>query len=123
MAKLRTPTAEDRHDLAELMTQLGYPCNPSEIPGRLERLGRDTNVLVSVAEHESKVDGVATGQILDANQKSEPVAMLTALVVLERARGMGIGSLLVAHVEQWARARDARAISLTSALRRTEAGG
>lgn len=121
MAKLRSPTAEDRHDLAELMTQLGYPCNPSEIPGRLERLARDTNVVVTVAEHENEVVGVVTGHVLEAIHKFEPVAMLTALVVLERARGMGIGRLLVAHVEQWARGRGARAIALTSALRRVEA--
>lgn len=121
MAILRPPTTEDAEDLAELLSQLGYPCSPSEIPARLERLMVGPNVLVTVAEHQDAVVGIITGHVLNAIHKSEPVAMLTALVVLESARGLGIGRQLVAHVEQWARTRGARTISLTSALRRIDA--
>lgn len=121
MAKLRGPTARDAERLADLMTQLGYPSDPGDIPGRLERLIADPDVLVTVAEHDGGVVGVVTGHVIRALHKTEPVAMLTALVVLERARGHGVGRQLVAHVEQWARARGATTISLTSALRRVEA--
>lgn len=121
MVKLRAPTANDADDLAELMTQLGYPCDASDMPARVTSLSNDPDVLVTVAEHQGRVAGVITGHVLRAIHKSEPVAMLTALAVLEEARGIGIGRLLVAHVEEWARARGARTISLTSALRRIEA--
>lgn len=121
MVKLRAPTANDADDLAELMTQLGYPCDASDMPARVTSLSNDPDVLVTVAEHQGRVAGVITGHVLRAIHKSEPVAMLTALAVLEEARGIGIGRLLVAHVEEWARARGARTISLTSALRRVEA--
>ena len=123
MAKLRGPTAQDAERLADLMTQLGYPCEATDIPGRLERLISDPDVLVTVAEHGGRVVGVVTGHFIGSLHKTEPVAMLTALVVLERARGHGVGRLLVAHVEQWARARGATTISLTSALRRVDAHG
>jgi GNAT superfamily N-acetyltransferase len=103
------------------MTQLGYPCSASEMPARITKLSSSPDVLVIVAEHEGKVVGVVTGHVLHAIHKSEPVALLTALVVHENARGLGIGKLLVIHVEQWARSRGAPAISLTSALRRAEA--
>ena len=121
MVKLRAPTANDADDLAELMTQLGYPCDASDMPARVTSLSNGPDVLVTVAEHQGRVAGVITGHVLRAIHKSEPVAMLTALAVLEEARGIGIGRLLVAHVEEWARARGARTISLTSALRRVEA--
>lgn len=121
MMKLRAPTVEDAGDLAALMTQLGYPCDPRDIPARITKLSNDPDVLVTVAEHQGRVVGIVSSHVLNAIHKSEAVAMLTALVVLESARGTGIGRLLVAHVEQWARARGARAISLTTALRRAEA--
>ena len=121
MSTLRPPTADDSPDLAELMTQLGYPCDPRDIPARITKLLNDPRVLLTVAEHEGGVAGLVSGHVLDAIHKTQPVALLTALVVIERARGRGIGTLLVAHVENWARARGAGAISLTSALRRTDA--
>jgi GNAT superfamily N-acetyltransferase len=46
------------------------------------------------------------------------VAWLTTLVVLEDARGAGIGSALVRHVEGWAVGKGAKRISVTSAIRR-----
>src|SRR5688572_27147794 len=121
MAILRPPGPEDAEDLAELLSQLGYPCSPSEIPARLEKLTEGPNVLMTVAEHQDIVVGIVTGHVLHAIHRPEPVAMLTALVVLESARGLGIGRQLVGHVEQWARRHGARTISLTSALRRVDA--
>jgi GNAT superfamily N-acetyltransferase len=121
MTRLRRPEGGDAVALAELMTQLGYPCPPDAIPPRLQKLANDPDVLLTVAEHEGRVVGIVTGHILHAIHKSEPVAMLTALVVLEHARGLGIGKALVAHVEDWARTRGASAMTLTSALRRSDA--
>jgi GNAT superfamily N-acetyltransferase len=121
MTWLRAATGNDADALAELMTQLGYGCEPGEIPARIEKLAAQPGVLLAVAEHDGKVVGVVTGHLVNAIHKTEPVAMLTALVVLESARGLGIGKQLVAHVEDWARSRGASTISLTSALRRVEA--
>jgi GNAT superfamily N-acetyltransferase len=103
------------------MSQLGYPCPPDVIPQRLQKLANDPDVVLTCAEHEGRVVGIVTGHILNAIHKSDPVALLTALVVLQHARGLGIGRQLVAHVEDWARARGAGAIALTSALRRSDA--
>jgi GNAT superfamily N-acetyltransferase len=121
MTWLRDATGTDAAALAELMTQLGYRCEPAEIPARIQKLAAHPDVLLAVAEHRGKVVGVVTGHLVNAIHKAEPVAMLTALVVLESARGLGIGKQLVAHVEDWARSRGASTISLTSALRRVEA--
>ena len=121
MTWLRAATGNDADALAELMTQLGYGCEPGEIPARIEKFAAQPGILLAVAEHDGKVVGVVTGHLVNAIHKTEPVAMLTALVVLESARGLGIGKQLVAHVEDWARSRGASTISLTSALRRVEA--
>ena len=121
MTRLRQPDDADAAALAELMSQLGYPCSPTEIPPRIVKLAGDPTVLLTIAEHDTKVVGLVTGHLLHVIHKPGPVAMLTALVVLESARGLGIGSRLVAHVEAWALAHGAATLSLTSALRRAEA--
>lgn len=121
MATLRAPSPDDAKDLAELMTQLGYPAAPSDMPSRLEKLTSDPNVLVIVGERDGRVVGVASGHLLHSLHKPDVVAMLTVLAVHGKARRLGIGSRLVAHIEDWARSRGARTISLTSALRRAEA--
>jgi GNAT superfamily N-acetyltransferase len=46
------------------------------------------------------------------------VAWLTTLVVLEDARGAGIGSALVRHVEGWAVEKGAKRLSVTSGIQR-----
>lgn len=121
MAKLRSAFAEDADDLAELMTQLGYPAAPSDMPSRLEKLAGDPDVLLVVAEDDGEVVGVASGHLLHALHKTGIVAMLTVLAVHEKARGLGIGKQLVTRIEEWARSHGATTISLTSALRRIEA--
>ena len=86
MTLLREPIIADANVMAELMSELGYPCDPGDLHRRIETLANDPAVLLTVAEHEGKVVGVVSGHILNAIHRSGPVAMLTALVVLERAR-------------------------------------
>jgi GNAT superfamily N-acetyltransferase len=49
-----------------------------------------------------------------------PLAWLTALVVLDSARGRGIGAMLLERAELWAAQKGANKISLSSAMHRTE---
>jgi GNAT superfamily N-acetyltransferase len=121
MATIRGPRATDAEALARLLTQLGYPADSAQLPERLAALANDANAVVFVAEHEGSVAGLATGHVIRSMHKSEPVAMLTVLVVAEGMRGLGTGRALVRRVEEWAVARGASAISLTSATRRSEA--
>src|SRR5215207_9103028 len=121
MVMIRQPVATDAVALSDLVRQLGYSAEAAEMPGRLEGLRQDANAGIFLAEHQGVVAGVVTAHIIHSVHKTEPVAMLTVLVVDEKARGAGIGRQLVHHAEQWAMARGATVISLTSALRRTEA--
>jgi GNAT superfamily N-acetyltransferase len=65
-----------------------------------------------------EVVGLATTHIFPSIHDNGPVAWLTTLVVLEDARGAGIGSALVRHVEQWAIQNGARRLSVTSGMHR-----
>jgi GNAT superfamily N-acetyltransferase len=61
-----------------------------------------------------------TAHIIPSIHDNEPVAWLTTLVVLEDARGAGIGSALVRHVERWAVEEGAKRLSVTSGIQRLQ---
>ena len=121
MHVIRHPNPGDATDLAALLGQLGYPADAAEVPSRLRAFAPGSHAVAWVAELEGRVVGVATAHVIAAIHKPDAVAMLTALVVAESARGHGIGRALVLAAERWAVEQGASAISLTSAVRRTEA--
>jgi GNAT superfamily N-acetyltransferase len=60
---------------------------------------------VFCAEHEGRVAGMATAQLLVSTARGGPVATIEDVVVDAAARGTGLGRALLGAVEQWARAR------------------
>ena len=121
MLVLRAPHAGDASAIASLLGQLGYPATARDIPERLAAFGTGPMAVAWVAELDGNVVGLATAHVIQSLHKTEVVAMLTVLVVDERVRGKGIGRAMVRKAEEWAIAQGASAISLTSALRRTDA--
>ena len=118
---IRPAVANDAAAIARLLDQLGYPCDASEIPKRIERMRERPGTTVFVAEQRGEAVGVVTVHLFPSLHTSEPVAWLTALVVEESARGTGVGSALVKRAEEWAKRNGATRLSLTSHLRRKEA--
>ncbi|MGH7650953.1 MAG: GNAT family N-acetyltransferase [Gemmatimonadaceae bacterium] len=116
---IRAATASDAPALSVLLEQLGYPASESHIPARLNALKNFPRAEAFVAtDGYGEVVGLATGHIFPSIHDNGPVAWLTTLVVLEEARGAGIGSALVRHVEEWAAENGAKRLSLTSGLHR-----
>ena len=116
---IRTAAPSDAPILCELLAQLGYPASVSEIPARLSALASFPRAAAFVAMNGyGEVVGLATTHIFPSIHDNGPVAWLTTLVVLEDARGAGIGSALVRHVEQWAAQNGAIRLSVTSGMHR-----
>ena len=104
-----------------MLTQLGYPCSPAEIPARLDAFARFPQAVALVATNGyGEVVGLITSHIVSSIHDNDPVAWLTTLVVLEDARGAGVGSALVKHIEEWASSNGAKRLSVTSALHRED---
>jgi GNAT superfamily N-acetyltransferase len=118
---IRPAVASDAPILSELLAQLGYPCSPAEIPARLDAFARFPQAVALVATNGyGEVVGLITSHIVSSIHDNDPVAWLTTLVVLEDARGAGVGSALVKHIEEWASRNGAKRLSVTSALHREE---
>ena len=109
----------DAPAISELLGQLGYPAAVSEIPQRLHALAAFPTAAAFVSTNgDGEVVGLVTSHIIPSIHDNEPVAWLTTLVVLEDARGAGIGSALVQHVERWAAEKGAKRLSVTSGAQR-----
>jgi GNAT superfamily N-acetyltransferase len=116
---IRAAVPADAPILSELLAQLGYPAPVSEIPDRLDAIGNYPNAAAFVATNRyGEVVGLTTAHVFPSIHDNTPVAWLTTLVVMEHARGAGIGSALVRHVEQWAAEKGAKRLSVTSGNQR-----
>jgi GNAT superfamily N-acetyltransferase len=118
---VRSPSTGDLADLAGLLGELGYPTSATAVGSRLDRLAREANVAVLVADRDGTAVGLATAHVLTVIHADEAVAMLTALIVAESHRGQGIGRNLVDAVETWAVRCDARRITVAAGLARSVA--
>lgn len=116
---IRAAIPADAPVLCELLGQLGYPASVEELPARLSAIASFPRAAAFVATNGyGEVVGLATTHIFPSIHDNGPVAWLTTLVVLEDARGAGIGSVLVRHVEQWAARNGATRLSVTSGVHR-----
>jgi len=116
---IRAAAPSDAPILCELLAQLGYPASVADIPARLSALASFPHAAAFVATNGyGEVVGLATTHIFPSIHDNGPVAWLTTLVVLEDARGAGIGSALVRHVEKWAARNGAKRLSVTSGMHR-----
>ena len=118
---VRDAIIEDASVIATLLGELGYPSQPDGVRSRLARLLAREGSRVFVAERSARVLGVLGLHRMPVLTSLSDIAMIIALVVTERARGAGVGRLLVARAEDQARVWQCERIMVTSAERRADA--
>ena len=117
---IRDAQAADAGRIAGLLTQLGYPTQPSAVEARLERLAIVGDRVV-VADLDGLAVGLAHLQVAPAIERDRPAAKIGALVVDEAHRGQGVGRALVQALEDDARARGCEQLFVTTAEHRDAA--
>jgi len=117
---IRGARPDDAPSLSVLLAQLGYPAAAEEIPERLMAMVEFPGALALVAVEGEHVVGLMTAHIIPAIHASEPVALLTSLVVADSHRGRGIGSRLVSEAERWGAGHGAVRLSVTSGVQRVD---
>jgi len=118
---IRPATPDDLPALTNLTAELGYPDTEEEIRKRFDRVSKQPDHKIVVAERDGKAVGLMSFHSLDLLYGAERLGRITALVVTESERGNGIGRMLVAKAEQFARDEGCKRIELTSGNRRVEA--
>ncbi len=120
---LRSLELADVEEVAVLCGQLGYPSTAEQVRSRLGPLLKDPEHRVMMAQHDS---GKLVGwlhALVHKSLLSDPTCIIDALVTDEKHRGRGIGRLLLADAETWARTRGCRRVSLLSNVTRSETHG
>lgn len=118
---VRDAEARDAPAIASLCGQLGYPTPGEAVATRMDRVRENGQTRVVVAVVDEAPVGLATIHLRHMLNHEAPIGQLTLLVVDERVRGQGVGRILVAESEAWARARGCKRFVVTTALRRDDA--
>jgi GNAT superfamily N-acetyltransferase len=100
---VRQARSGDLERMAELAGQLGYACGKERIHNRLQQMQNPQQHAVFVAEtRKGEIVGWIGTQIF-RSVELDPFAEISGLIVDEKSRSCGIGKLLVAVAEDWAR--------------------
>ena len=117
---LRPAVDADAERIAAIFTDEGYPAGPSAIVARLARFGGPESEVV-VADRGGEVIGFIAFHALPRFEHDDDVVRILALVVDAGARERGLGHVLMAEAEQFARERGAAFVEVTAGRHRPEA--
>ena len=118
---VREATLADAPAVAPLLGELGYPASDAEVLPRLRRmLGRDDQKIL-IAENDDGALGVLALHVFPTLTYDHDLALIMALVITEKARGIGVGRTLVDRAEAMARSLGASRLMVTTHNRRADA--
>jgi GNAT superfamily N-acetyltransferase len=117
---IRDAALADAAAIARLAGQLGYAVAAPEIAGRLPPVAAGGHERVLVAENELGVVAWTTCAVV-THIHTGAYVLVSGFVVDQDLRGRGIGRLLMAEVEAWARARGVTSIRLNANAKRDAA--
>jgi len=105
---------------AALLHQLGYALGEEEVRERFERLLNAPDHRARVAELDGQVVGLL--HVFERPALEKPCeAVVQSLVVDANCRGSGVGAVLMADAEAWARVRGLSSVALYTNIRRESA--
>ena len=110
---IRSATPDDALGVGRLIAQLGYDVTVEASRRRLVQLTDRVEHSVYVAVIDNRIAGVIQTSIIETLEH-EPRAEIRALCVDEPHRGTGIGAMLIAAAEKWARDRRLQKIRVRS---------
>lgn len=118
---IRCANLTDAPQLALLAGQLGYASTEEEVAARLREILADSRHVIFIAEgKDSQIAGYVEVFPL-RTVASNPHVEIGGLVVDESCRSQGVGRLLMARAEEWARSTGFREARLRSSVIRERA--
>jgi len=117
---IRNVTPDDAADVARLSGELGYPIDADAMRRRIQQLSALPDHAVFIAMCAEGAVGwihVSVVQHVQADVRAE----IGGLVVTAESRSAGVGALLVARAEQWAREHGLTGMIVRSQIKREDA--
>ena len=117
---IRPATLDDCEQIARLSEQLGYPTMREQTQHRLADIINDRDHIVYVAVSNNGVIGWIHA-LVHPSLLTDTAAEIAGLVFDEQHRSQGVGEMLMAHAEQWARKNGCHSVRLRSNVKRERA--
>lgn len=118
---VREAAPEDASQLAPLLGELGYPVDANNLAPRMRRMLERDDQKVLIAERDGQALGLLALHVFPVLAYDRDLAMIMALVVTQRARGLGVGRALIDRAEAIGKARGASRLMVTTHIRRADA--
>ncbi|WP_149194723.1 GNAT family N-acetyltransferase [Luteimonas suaedae] len=120
-ADLRSASLVDADDVAALLTEMGYPCDPQDAAGRIRSIVDNDRQALVVARFDGVVCGLLALDFMYYLPLDTLTCRITALVVRNDTQGRGLGRQLLYEAERRARFAGAARLEITSGSQRTDA--
>ena len=111
---VRATSVDDADSVAPLMRDLGYEISAKILEARLDLYSNSDDCRALVAVIGSGPVGLISGHLIPAIHESGNIGRITALVVAEDYRTMGVGTALMRALEDWFAARGCLRCEVTS---------
>ncbi len=119
---VRRASINDAEDITALYVQLVSDSAVSVLPKRIAEISNDRNTALFVCEDNDRVLGTALVSLCaDVMYGLQPFAVVENVIVDSSARGQGIGTVLLRHIEAFCLASDCSKIMLLSSSQREQA--
>lgn len=103
--------------MCEMLNRIGCVIEKGELLDTASKITEDQNHFLNLAFNGAHLAGFVHGYLRTTLDRPK-TAILHNLIVADTFRRSGVASTLLTHLEQWARAKGAERIALTSSARR-----
>ncbi|MEZ4805067.1 MAG: GNAT family N-acetyltransferase [Bacteroidia bacterium] len=117
--QIRQATIQDCVQIAELSKQLGYETSSSLMKDRLNKIIKDSDHTILIANDDNEVLGWIHA-FFTLRVETDPFVEIGGLVVSEIHRNKGVGKLLVDAITEWAKTKPCDLIRVRSNTIRIE---
>jgi GNAT superfamily N-acetyltransferase len=118
---LRPAEDSDAEAISRLFDMLGHPLDPAGVCNRIAAFARAADHCYLVAELDGEVVGFATAHSRESPLYPGRYGIISAMAISEAHQRKGLGTQLLAAVENWFRSQGCMYVRVTSASHRTDA--
>ena len=119
--RVRKAERADIAQLQDLCRQLGYPSSEEQVGARFDAIEKAEEHALFVAEESGGAVVGFVGVFISRTIEADPRGEIGGLVVDENRRSRGVGELLMARAEAWAREKGCAEMSVRSNVVRERA--
>jgi N-acetylglutamate synthase-like GNAT family acetyltransferase len=119
---IRKARPSDAKSIENLYRQLAGNPEIAVWPEQIEKISSEPQTALFIIEADGEIQGTALASICsDVMFTTQPFAVIENVIIATQVQGRGLGSALLAHIEQYCLEKDCSKIMLLSSIHRESA--